>query len=81
VVVFSPQFIENYLRQSGEGLSLGSVIVWLIGDLANLLGAILANLLPTMIILAIYVCYFSFHSDCVFVMVDLCVFFLKVHIV
>jgi len=54
IVVYSPQIIENYQLKSGEGLSVLFVIVWLLGDLCNLFGAILAGLLPTVIILALY---------------------------
>ncbi|QIX02216.1 hypothetical protein AMS68_007733 [Peltaster fructicola] len=54
VVVFSPQIIENFRRSSAEGLSIEFVIIWLAGDVFNILGAILQNVLPTMIILAIY---------------------------
>ena len=55
VVVYSPQIIENYQLKSGEGLSVFFVVIWLAGDLANLFGATLAGLLPTIIILAAYV--------------------------
>ena len=55
MVVYSPQIVENYQLQSGEGLSVGFVVTWLIGDLCNLSGAILAGLLPTIIILGVYV--------------------------
>jgi uncharacterized protein with PQ loop repeat len=55
LVVYTPQIIENYRRKSGEGLSVLFVVIWLIGDLFNLFGAILAGLLPTVIILAVYV--------------------------
>jgi solute carrier family 66 (lysosomal lysine-arginine transporter), member 1 len=55
VVVYSPQLYENYVLQSGEGLSVAFVLIWLVGDLCNLSGAILAHLLPTVIILALYV--------------------------
>lgn len=55
LVVYLPQIIENYQRQSGEGLSVFFVVIWLIGDLCSLSGAILAHLLPTIIILAAYV--------------------------
>ncbi len=55
VVVYSPQIIENYQLKSGEGLSLMFVLIWLAGDLSNLIGATLAGLLPTIIILAAYV--------------------------
>ncbi|EJF61077.1 PQ-loop-domain-containing protein [Dichomitus squalens] len=54
IVVYSPQIIENYQLQSGEGLSVGFVVTWLIGDLCNTSGAILAGLQPTIIILGVY---------------------------
>ncbi|KAJ7016655.1 PQ loop repeat-domain-containing protein [Mycena alexandri] len=54
VIVYSPQIYENYSLKSGEGLSVAFVVVWLIGDICNLVGAVLANLLPTVIILAAY---------------------------
>lgn len=54
VVVFSPQIIENFRRGSTEGLSIVFIIVWLAGDVFNILGAILQGVLPTMIILAVY---------------------------
>ncbi|KAH7885325.1 PQ-loop-domain-containing protein [Phlebopus sp. FC_14] len=54
VIVYSPQIVENYQLQSGEGLSLLFVYIWLLGDLCNLGGALMAHLLPTVIILAIY---------------------------
>ncbi|KAJ9154887.1 PQ-loop repeat-containing protein 2 [Pleurostoma richardsiae] len=54
VVVFSPQIIENFRRGSADGLSLHFIIVWLLGDVFNILGAVLQGVLPTMIILAVY---------------------------
>ncbi|KAF4556623.1 PQ loop repeat-containing protein 5 [Elsinoe fawcettii] len=54
VVVFSPQIIENFRRSSAEGLSIEFIIIWLFGDFANIIGAVLQKVLPTMIILAIY---------------------------
>jgi uncharacterized protein with PQ loop repeat len=54
IVVYSPQIYENYSLKSGEGLSVAFVIVWLVGDLCNLVGAVLADLLSTVIILALY---------------------------
>jgi solute carrier family 66 (lysosomal lysine-arginine transporter), member 1 len=54
VVVFSPQIIENFRRASADGLSVVFIIVWLAGDVFNILGAILQGVLPTMIILAVY---------------------------
>lgn len=54
VVVFVPQIYENFRRKSSEGLSLLFIILWLIGDIFNVAGAIMQHLLPTMIILAAY---------------------------
>ncbi|KAJ5442042.1 Aldolase-type TIM barrel [Penicillium cf. griseofulvum] len=54
VVVFSPQIIENFQRGSADGLSLIFLIIWLAGDVFNILGAVLQGVLPTMIILAVY---------------------------
>lgn len=54
LVVYSLQFIENYRLQSGEGLSLSFLVIWLAGDILNVAGVILQHVLPTMIILALY---------------------------
>jgi len=54
--VYTPQIIENYQLKSGEGLSVFFVVTWLLGDLCNLAGAVMAKLQATMIILA---CYYS----------------------
>ncbi|GAM83871.1 hypothetical protein ANO11243_018610 [Dothideomycetidae sp. 11243] len=54
VVVFSPQIVENFRRSSAEGLSVEFVIIWLLGDFANIIGSVLQKVLPTMIILAVY---------------------------
>ncbi|KAF8133783.1 PQ-loop-domain-containing protein [Boletus edulis] len=54
IIVYSPQIIENYQLQNGEGLSLLFVYIWLLGDICNLCGAVLAHLLPTIIILGVY---------------------------
>ncbi|KAI3336626.1 PQ-loop-domain-containing protein [Xylariaceae sp. AK1471] len=54
VVVFSPQIIENFRRSSADGLSVQFVVAWLLGDIFNILGAVLQGVLPTMLILAIY---------------------------
>jgi len=54
VVVYSPQLYKNFTLKSGEGLSVAFVVIWLVGDLFNLIGASRAGLLPTVIILAGY---------------------------
>jgi uncharacterized protein with PQ loop repeat len=54
IVVFSPQIIENWKRASADGLSVVFIVVWLLGDFFNIIGAVLQGVLPTMIILAVY---------------------------
>ncbi|KND92182.1 putative vacuolar amino acid transporter YPQ1 [Tolypocladium ophioglossoides CBS 100239] len=52
VVVFSPQIIQQFQQGNADGLSIQFVIIWLLGDVFNILGAVLQGVLPTMIILA-----------------------------
>jgi len=54
IVVFSPQIYENFSLQSGEGLSVLFVLVWLLADFCNLVGAVVGGLLPTVIIIGFY---------------------------
>lgn len=54
LVVYTPQLWLCVATQSGEGLSLIFLAIWLAGDVTNLLGAFWQHLLPTMIILAVY---------------------------
>lgn len=54
IIVFAPQIYENFRRKSSEGLSLEFVVLWLAGDVFNVIGSVLQGVLPTMIILAIY---------------------------
>lgn len=51
-----PQLVENYRQKSAQGISLTFLTVWFIGDVANLVGALWAHLVPTVIALAIYFC-------------------------
>jgi uncharacterized protein with PQ loop repeat len=55
VVVFSPQIIENFRRSSADGLSVAFLIIWLAGDVFNILGAVIQGVLPTMVLL--FSCY------------------------
>jgi uncharacterized protein with PQ loop repeat len=52
-----PQLVENYRSQSADGISLAFLAVWFVGDLANLVGAVWAGLVPTVIALAVYFCF------------------------
>lgn len=63
ILVYSPQIIENYQLKSGEGLSVLFVLIWLAGDVFNLVGAGMAGLIPTVIILGVYVCHLTSNLD------------------
>jgi len=54
LVVFTPQIWENYTRKSGEGLSMLFLWIWLLGDVFNVIGTLMQDLLFTMLLLAIY---------------------------
>ncbi|KAH9050680.1 PQ loop repeat-domain-containing protein [Lactarius hengduanensis] len=51
-----PQLLENFRRQSVEGLALPFLANWLLGDLTNLIGCILTHQLPFQTWLATYFC-------------------------
>nr|POE63724.1 putative vacuolar amino acid transporter ypq3 [Quercus suber] len=52
-----PQLIENYTQGSADGISLTFLLIWFVGDVTNLVGAIWAGLVPTVVALAIYFCF------------------------
>ncbi|GAA5906589.1 PQ-loop repeat-containing protein [Sporobolomyces salmoneus] len=54
ILVYSDPIILCFKQKSGEGLSIIFLIIWLVGDLTNLLGSLWQGLIPTVIILAIY---------------------------
>lgn len=47
-------FFKQFRRQSSDGLSFTFVVLWLAGDIFNVIGSIMQGVLPTMITLAIY---------------------------
>ncbi|KAH8833681.1 PQ loop repeat-domain-containing protein [Flagelloscypha sp. PMI_526] len=49
-----PQVLENYKRQSCQGLAWPFLLNWLLGDASNLIGCILTNQLPFQTWLAVY---------------------------
>jgi uncharacterized protein with PQ loop repeat len=54
IVVFTTQIYQNFKGKSGESLSLWFLWIWLLGDVFNIAGIALENLLPTMLFLAVY---------------------------
>jgi len=54
IVLFLPQIHTNYKRQSGEGLSVATVLLWMLGDSIGVAGTVLNKLQLTQIILAVF---------------------------
>ncbi|KAG5912803.1 hypothetical protein E4U53_005140 [Claviceps sorghi] len=57
ICLLLPQLIANYKAKSADGLSMAFLIVWLLGDACNLLGALFTKLAPSAIALATYFCF------------------------
>ncbi|CAK9439675.1 uncharacterized protein LODBEIA_P37750 [Lodderomyces beijingensis] len=56
IVLLMPQLIEQWRLKSAEGIAIGFISIWFLGDLFNLVGAIWARLLPEVIFLAVWFC-------------------------
>ncbi|KAK5711027.1 hypothetical protein LTR15_012673 [Elasticomyces elasticus] len=69
VFLLLPQLLENYQQGSAEGISLSFLLIWFVGDVTNLVGAIWAGLVPTVTALAIYFCFADF------VLIGQCLFY------
>ncbi|TEY73225.1 hypothetical protein BOTCAL_0081g00160 [Botryotinia calthae] len=73
IFLLVPQLILNYRSQSADGVSLAFLTVWFIGDVTNLAGAIWADLVPTVTVLAIYFCIADF------VLISQCLYYNKIN--
>ncbi|KZF25682.1 PQ-loop-domain-containing protein [Xylona heveae TC161] len=56
IFLLVPQLVENYKQGNAEGISLVFLALWFVGDITNFIGAIWADLVPTVIALAVYFC-------------------------
>ncbi|KAK5134883.1 hypothetical protein LTR08_005973 [Meristemomyces frigidus] len=54
VFLLVPQIYENYSNGNADGLSLGFLLIWGLGDITNLAGAVWGDLLGTVVALAVY---------------------------
>ena len=54
IPAFYPQFLNNYRTKQAESLSPFFLLIWLVGDISNLLGCIFTHQFPTQLITAIY---------------------------
>ncbi|EEQ38374.1 hypothetical protein CLUG_02500 [Clavispora lusitaniae ATCC 42720] len=55
-----PQLIEQWRMKSAEGIAIGFISIWFVGDLFNLIGALWAGLLSEVIFLAAWFCIADF---------------------
>jgi uncharacterized protein with PQ loop repeat len=55
-----PQLIEQWRLKSADGIAIGFISIWFLGDLFNLAGSLWAGLLPEVIFLAIWFCIADF---------------------
>lgn len=60
IVLLMPQLIEQWRMKSAEGIAIGFISIWFMGDLFNLVGALWAGLLPEVVFLAIWFCIADF---------------------
>ncbi|KAI1436398.1 PQ loop repeat-domain-containing protein [Xylaria sp. CBS 124048] len=60
ICLLIPQLMTNYKAKSAEGLSMGFLVIWLFGDMANLSGALVTGLAPTAAALSGYFCISDF---------------------
>ncbi|KAK4240141.1 putative vacuolar amino acid transporter YPQ1 [Achaetomium macrosporum] len=56
ICLLLPQLITNYKAKSADALSMKFLLIWLLGDIANLSGALFTSLAPSTIALACYFC-------------------------
>jgi uncharacterized protein with PQ loop repeat len=60
IFLLVPQLIENYQNANADAISLTFLFIWFVGDVTNLVGAIWAGLVPTVIAIAVYFCFADF---------------------
>ena len=60
IVLLMPQLIEQWRLKSAEGIAIGFISIWFLGDVFNLIGALWAGLLPEVIFLAVWFCIADF---------------------
>ncbi|KAJ2778645.1 hypothetical protein GGI15_004117 [Coemansia interrupta] len=54
VVVMFPQILLNYRRKSGEGVNLLMMVAWVLGDIFNIAGALMQDLVLSTILIGSY---------------------------
>jgi uncharacterized protein with PQ loop repeat len=57
IFLLVPQLIENHTNGHADGISMTFLFIWAAGDILSLAGGLWAELVPTVIALAIYFCF------------------------
>lgn len=60
IVLLMPQLIEQWRLKSADGIAIGFISIWFLGDFFNLVGSIWAHLLPEVVFLAVWFCVADF---------------------
>lgn len=60
IVLLVPQLIEQWRLKSSDGIAIGFISIWFLGDVFNLIGSIWAGLLIQVISLAVWFCIADF---------------------
>ncbi|KAK6457193.1 PQ loop repeat-domain-containing protein [Scheffersomyces xylosifermentans] len=60
IVLLMPQLIEQWRLKSAEGIAIGFISIWFLGDVFNLIGSVWAGLLPEVVFLAVWFCIADF---------------------
>ncbi|OBA21491.1 hypothetical protein METBIDRAFT_32008 [Metschnikowia bicuspidata var. bicuspidata NRRL YB-4993] len=55
-----PQLIEQWRMKSADGIAIGFISIWFLGDVFNLAGSLWARLLPEVISIAVWFCIADF---------------------
>lgn len=56
IIVLLPQLLEQWRLKSADGISISFITIWLVGDICNLVGALMAGLRPSVTLLAVWFC-------------------------
>ncbi|KAM5482498.1 hypothetical protein MaudMau93_006672 [Microsporum audouinii] len=56
IFLLVPQLVENYKNGNAKAISFTFILVWFVGDIANLIGSLWAKLVPVVVAIAIYFC-------------------------
>lgn len=57
IVLLMPQLIEQWRVKSSDGIAIGFLSIWILGDITNLAGAVWGGLRAEVVLLALWYCF------------------------